>query len=269
MNKINTYLLLIFMVVIASCHSKIKERKDEVYSRHLQKHISLTVISTPVPTNKSDLNLLLLNDGQDVEKLRVKEIVDSLYRKNLIQPLIIVGISAFDREQEYGVAGRTDDNGNGASAEKYAGFITGELLPFIKKKAAVRKFNSVTIAGSELGGLSAFDVAWENGDKINKVGVFSGSFDVTNKKENQTDSSAENRIIINKIRSSRKRPHLQFWFYAAGNETNNTKDLINLIENKNFVNSGDITFLEEKNGSNDYESRSHVFPQFLLWAEGK
>jgi hypothetical protein len=34
-----------------------------VYSRHLQKHISITVISTTVPKNKSDFNLLLLNDG--------------------------------------------------------------------------------------------------------------------------------------------------------------------------------------------------------------
>jgi len=269
MNKINAYLLLILVVATASCHSKIKEREDEVYSRHLQKHISLTVISTPVPNNKSDFNLLLLNDGQDMEKLRVKEIVDSLYHKKMIQPLIVVGIKAFNRKDEYGVSGKVGSGENGTSAEKYEGFITGELLPFIKKKAAVRKFSSITFAGCDLGGLSAFDIAWENADKIDKVGVFSGSFDLENKKANQTDSSAEDRIIINKIRSSRKRPHLQYWFYAAGNEINNTKDLISLIENKNFVNSGDITFLEDKNGSNDYESWSHAFAEFLLWAERK
>jgi enterochelin esterase-like enzyme len=270
MKKINTYFLLILMIVLASCHSKIKERKDEIYSRHLQKHISLAVISTPVPTNKSDFNLLLLNDGQDIEKLRVKEILDSLYRKKLIQPLIVVAIKAFDRKQEYGVSGKTEANGNGAFAEKYAGFITGELLPFVKKKAAVRKFKSITLAGSELGGLSAFDVAWDNADKIDKVGVFSGSFDVTNKETNKSDSSVENRIIINKIRSSRKRPHLQYWFYAGENESaNDTKDLIDVIKKKNFINEGDITFLEDKNGSNDYDSWSHAFGEFLLWAEGK
>ncbi len=270
MKKINTYLLLIVIVVTGSCHSEIKERRDEVYSRHLQKHVTLTVISTPVPKNKSDFNLLLLNDGQDIDKLRIKEIVDSLYRKKLILPLIVVGIYAFDRKQEYGVAGKTADDGKGASAQKYSEFITGELLPSVRKKAAVRKFNSVTLAGNELGGLSAFNVAWENADKIDKVGVFSGSFGLTGKEINNSDASAENRIIINEIRSSRKRPHLQYWFYAGGNESSiNTKDLIDLMKKKNFINESDITFLEDKNGSNDYDSWSHEFAGFLIWAEGK
>jgi enterochelin esterase-like enzyme len=263
MNKINSY-LLVFIISFAACQSKTKERNDEVYSRHLQKHISLTVISTPVPKNKSDFNLLLLNDGQDIGKLRVKKIVDSLYSKKLIQPLIVVGINAFDRKEEYGVSGKP---GYGASAEKYEGFITGELLPFVKKKAAVRKFNSITLAGCELGGLSAFDVAWDNADKIDKVGVFSGAFGITNMDKNPPDSSAEDRVIINKIRSSRKRPRLQYWFYAGANETNNSQDLIDLIEKKNVANSGAITYVEEKDGSNDYESWSHVFAQFLIWAE--
>lgn len=271
MKKFDPYLLLIVIVIIASCKSKVKERKDEVYSRHLQKHIVLTVINTPVPNNKSDFNLLLLNDGQEIEKLRVKEIVDSLYRSKLIQPLIVVGIHAFDRKKEYGVAGNPDVNGNGTYAEKYQGFIRGELLPFVKKKAAVGRFHSVTLAGVDLGGLSAFDVAWDNADKFDKVGVFSGTFGIAGSDKNNSDSSAEDRILLNKIRSSRKRPHLQYWFYEAKNDStkNDTKELIDLIKKKNFINAGDIAFSEDKNGSNDYDSWSHAFPQFLLWAEGK
>lgn len=283
MCKINHLLLLISFAFLVSCHSKIKERKDEVYSRHLQKHISITVISTPVPNNKSDFNLLLLNDGQDIEKLRVKEIVDSLYKKKLINPLIVVGIDAFDRMQEYGVSGKTDYQGNGASAEKYAGFVTGELLPFVKKKAGVRKFNSITFAGCSLGGLSAFDVAWDNADKIDKVGVFSGSFWLRDKDSKDSSySDDKDRLIINKIRSSRKRPHLQYWFYVGDNEekadrdkdgiidaVDDTKDLIDLIKKKNVAGSDDIVYVEEKNGTHDYDSWSHAFPQFLIWAVGK
>ncbi|HSN10043.1 MAG TPA: alpha/beta hydrolase-fold protein [Hanamia sp.] len=283
MYKINHLLFLISIAFLVSCHSKIKERKDEVYSRHLQKHISITVISTPVPNNKSDFNLLLLNDGQDIEKLRVKTIVDSLYKKKLIRPLIVVGIYAFDQMQEYGVAGKPDYKGNGASAEKYAGFITGELLPFIKKKAGVRKFNSITFAGCSLGGLSAFDVAWDNADKINKVGVFSGSFWLRDKDSKDSSySDDKDRLIINKIRSSRKRPHLQYWFYAGDNEekddrdkdgiidaVDDTKDLIDLIKKKNVAGSDDITYVEEKGGTHDYDSWSRAFPQFLVWAVGK
>ena len=280
MKKITTYLVFLFIVFLTSCHSKIKERKDEIYSRHLQKHITLTVITTPVPKNKSDFNLLLLNDGQEIEKLRVKKIVDSLFRKKLIQPVIVVGINAYDRMQEYGVAGKTDDRGNGASAEKYAEFVTGELLPFVKKKAGVRKFNSVTIAGSGVGGLSAFDIAWDNADKFDKVGVFSGSFGLTTSVISKADSAAnETRIIMNKIRSSRKKPHLQYWFYAGGNtevsndesknEIENTQDLIDLIKKKNVSNEDEINYVEQKDGSNDYDTWSQVFPQFLLWSVGK
>jgi predicted alpha/beta superfamily hydrolase len=276
MGKANK-LLLIAVIFFISCHSKIKERKDEVYSRHLQKHVSITVISTPVPKNKSDFNLLLLNDGQELEKLRVKKIVDSLYEKKLLQPLIIIGINAFDRLQEYGVSGKPDYQGNGASAEKYVNFVIGELLPFVKKKSGVRKFNSVAIVGCSLGGLSAFDIAWDNADKIDKVGVFSGSFGYSNKAK--TDSSYLNdkdRILINKIISSRKRPHLKYWFYASGNETantdkimENTEDLVGLIKKKNVANAGDINFVKDKNGNQGYDSWSHFFPKFLIWADGK
>ncbi len=45
-----------------------------------------------------------------------------------------------------------------------------------KRKAAIRKFKSIAIAGNSLGGIVAFDIAWHNADKIDKVGVFSGSF---------------------------------------------------------------------------------------------
>ena len=53
----------------------------------------------------------------------------------------------------------------------------------------------------------------------------------------------KDRIIINKIGSSSKRPHLQYWFYAGGNEETadrdkdgttdvigDTQDIINLIK---------------------------------------
>ncbi|MEO5648657.1 MAG: alpha/beta hydrolase-fold protein [Ginsengibacter sp.] len=266
-----------------SCGPKIKEKKDEIYSRHLQKHIALDIINTPVPDNKSDFNLLLLNDGQDIEKLKVRNTVDSLFAKKLIQPLIVVAINAFDRMQQYGVAGYTDYQGNGASAKKYSDFIINELLPFVKKRAAVRKFNSITIAGSSLGGLSAFDIAWDNADKIDKAGVFSGSFWLRNKDtSDSTYSDDKNRIIINKIRSSRKRPKLKYWFYAGGNEEtadrdkdgipdvlDDTRDLIDVIKKKKVCPPGDIIYTEIKEGTHDYDSWSKVFPQFLIWAVGK
>lgn len=271
------------MLLLSGCKSKVKQTEDEIYSRHLQKHIKLAIINTPVPDDKNSFNLLLLNDGQDMEKLRVKEIVDSLYKKKLIMPLVVVGIHTGDRMQEYGIADNPDYKNNGTDAAKYSAFVYDELYFFIKKKTGVRKFNSITIAGCSLGGLSAFDIAWDHADRIDKVGVFSGSFWYRDKDASATDySDDKDRIMLNKINSSRKKPHLQYWFYAGDDEekgdrdkdgitdvVDDTKDLVDLIKTKNAAANNDIIFTEIKDGKHDYASWSHVFPGFLIWAVGK
>ena len=284
-NNIRPHIYLSAFVVLsfAACKPKIKETTDSIYSRHLQKHIPLTIISTPVPDDKQTFNLLLLNDGQDIEKLRVKKIVDSLYRKKEIQPLVVVGITAVDRDAEYGVAGYPDFKKNGGSADKYEDFLNNELYPFIKKMTGVRKFKSITMAGCSLGGVSAFNFAWEHADKINRVGIFSGSFWLRDKDAADPGySDDKDRIVINKVRSSRKRPKLQYWFYTGGEEEtadrdkdgiidviDDTKDLITAMESKSFVSPADINYTEVKTGKHDYTSWSAVFPQFLIWADGK
>ncbi len=281
----NGKLLIYFSVllILSSCSNKVKEQQDKIYSRHLQKHVALTIISTEIPKSKSDLNLLLLNDGQDMDKLRVKQVLDSLYSNKAIRPLVVVGIHAGDRLQEYGVSGQPDYQGNGSKADKYAMFIDNELYSFIKKKTGTRKFSSIAIAGSSLGGLSAFDIAWDHADKIDKVGVFSGSFWWRDADAGlPTYSDDKNRIIISKVRSSRKKPRLQYWFYAGGREEtgdrdkdgiidviDDTKDLVTLIKSKKVCADSDIIYTEDKDGVHEYSSWSHWFPYFLQWAFGR
>ena len=275
----------VFLFILAGfgCKNKIKETEDSVYSRHLQRHVKLTIINTPVPDDKNSFNLLLLNDGDDIDQLRVKEITDSLYKKKLIQPLVVVAIHTSDRMKELGIADYPDYKNNGSSAAKYSAFVYDELYPFIKKKTGVRKFNSITIAGYSLGPLSAFDIAWDHADRIDKVGVFSGSFWYRDKDASAADySDDKDRMMMNKISSSRKRPHLKYWFYAGDEEekgdgdkdgvidvVDDTKDLITVLNSKNAVSADDITFTEIKEGKHDYPSWSHIFPQFLIWAVGK
>ncbi len=265
-----------------SCKSKIKQQEDEIYSRHLQRHVKLTIINTPMPDEKTELNLLLLNDGQEMGQFRIREIVDSLYRKKLIKPLLVVGIQVGDRAKEYGVADYPDFMNRGDKAVYYDKFINDELYFFAKKKATVRKFNSVVIAGCSLGGLSAFDIAWNHADKIDKVGVFSGSFWWRDKDDKAADySDDKNRIIISKIRSSKKKPGLKYWFYTGGKEedgdrdkdgiidvTDDTKDLIELLKSKNVL-PDDIVYSEDINGKHDYATWSKQLPAFLIWAFGK
>ncbi|MGE5107381.1 MAG: alpha/beta hydrolase [Sphingobacteriales bacterium] len=279
---IKKILILLFIAGLFSCGIKIKQQTDEVYSRHLQRKVKLTIINTPVPSNKEELNLLMMNDGQDFEQLRIKEIVDSLYLKNLIQPLLIVGIHAGDRSQEYGVADKPDYENRGSRAGYYDAFVDDELYFFIKKKVSIRKFNSVAMAGTSLGGLSAFDIAWIHPNKIDKVGVFSGSFWWRDKDLDSTYDDERNRIMYQKIKSSRKKPKIQYWFYAGGKEESSdrdndgiidaiddTQDIINLLLEKNICSKEDIVFKQNPNGEHNQQNWSNQFPDFLIWAFGK
>ena len=283
--KRNIYVVLSLLLLLFSvgCKKKIKQQEDQLYSRHLQRQVKLSILSTPMPDDKSELNLLLLNDGQDLQKFGVKEILDSLYKKKLIKPLIIVGIVADERTKEFGVSQQLDFMERGDKADSYSKFIDDELYAFVKKNAGVRKFKSVAIAGCSLGGLSAFDIAWDNADKIDKAGVFSGSFWWRDKDDKAADYSDEkNRIIINKIRSSKKKPHLQYWFYAGAKEESgdrdrdgiidvidDTKDLMELIKSKNVCLPEEIIYKEDANGIHDYTSWRNHLPEFLIWAFGK
>jgi enterochelin esterase-like enzyme len=281
MKKLLTILLAAF-IALSSCKAHIKQQSDELYSRHLQRKVQLTIISTPIPDDKSQLNLLILNDGQETNSLRIKEIADSLYRIKAIRPLVIVAVHAGDRMQEYGVADKPDFAGRGKRAGFYDAFINDELYPYIKKKSGVRKFNTVVIAGASLGGLSAFDIGWNHADKIDKIGIFSGSFwwrDVDTKDSSYSD--IKNRIVIAKLNASRKKPKQQYWFYAGGAEENSdrdhdgitdviddTKDVIQTLQDKRGVPASNITYTEKKDGHHDWPYWSNVLPEFLIWAFG-
>jgi enterochelin esterase-like enzyme len=273
---------LLFLFSMISCKHN-EQRDDELYSRHLQRKVKLTIIHTPVPDDKSQLNLLILNDGQDIGQFRIKEITDSLYKAGVIQPLVIVGVYAGDRMQEFGVADKPDYMGRGSRAQYYDAFINDELYPYAKKQVGVRKFNRVVIAGCSLGGLSALDIAWNHPEKIDKVGVFSGSFWWRDKDSaDSTYSDDNNRIMYAKLKASRKKPKLQYWFYAGTAEESSdrdkdgvidviddTKDIIALIQHKNICPPGDIIYKEVKDGKHDYQSWSAVLPEFMIWAFGK
>lgn len=261
MVKISQLLILAGIIVLGSCHSKIKETKDEIYSRHLQKHISLDIVSTPVPKNKGDFNLLILNNGQDMQKAGISRIVDSLNRKKLIKPLIIVGINAFDPEQEYGVAGFTDGKNNGSMASKYADFVVNELLPFVKKRTGVRSFNSVSIAGAGLAGISAIDIAWDNWQKFDKVGFLS---DFTN-----SNSNVDFSILAEKISKSRKRPRLQFWLdqmdAIRNPQRNDSTSMERLLDALNKKGIDGVTRVGTEGDRDRIVPFKDSFFQFLMW----
>ena len=244
------YCLLFLLIVTCGCHHQVKVNTDQVYSRHLQKHITLSVISTPLPKNKSDLNLLIVNDASLLKNLAIKNVIDTYYNKKLIKPLIVVGVEAFDPEQEFGVAGFTENN-KGMLAVKYDNFIVNELLPFIKKKSGVKKFNSITIAGSGRSGISAFDIAWENWQIFDRVGYLGD----LNHSLNDTDY----KLLAQKITQSRKKPRLQFWLRQ--NDYQDMQQIYDVLNQKGIQGVSRVGLEEGKTENPYYES---ILP-FLLW----
>lgn len=271
-------------ILLFSCKNKsVKEQEDSIYSRHLQRKVALTIWNTPLPNDKNDMNLLILNDGQDGKAIRVKEILDSLNKSGAIQPLLVVGVEAGDRMQEFGIAGKPDFDKRGSKADNYDAFINDELYFFIKKKAGVRKFKSVAIAGWSLGGLSAFDIAFNHPEKIDKAGIFSGSFwwrDVDTKDSSYSDD--KNRIAINRIKASRRKTKQDFWFYAGQQEepgdrdkdgitdvVDDMQDVRNLLIEKGITDSQHSPLILEPKGQHAIPDWSKQFPVFLMWAFGK
>lgn len=278
------WIIIPTLLLLLACNSKeTKRQEDSLYSRHLQRKVTLTIVSTPLPEEKSTMNLLLLNDGQDLDQMRIIPIMDSLFQSGKIGPILVVAIHAGDRMQEYGIADRPDYMKRGSKAKYYNDFIDNELLPFIKKKAGIKKFSSVAIAGWSLGGLSAFDVAWNNSDKINKAGVFSGSFWWRDKDSNDsTYSDEKNRIILAKMRASRKKPPIQFWFMSGNLEETSDRDKDGIIDvqddiedlrlllmERGIVSKENLPYTIDKLGKHDIPTWSRSMPDFLIWAFGK
>ena len=164
---LNPFCLVLLLFLTAACKSKIKQQDDEVYSRHLQRQVKLTIISTPMPGDKTEMNLLLMNDGQEFGQLRIKEIVDSLYSKKLIKPLLVVGIHAGDRMKEYGVADYPDFLKRGDKAGYYDDFVNNELYPYAKKNATFLHSRAAWQTAAMHGGYrnrcnSVFQLPWRD-----------------------------------------------------------------------------------------------------------
>jgi enterochelin esterase-like enzyme len=75
-------------------------------SKYLKRGVELEIFVPDNLLGNEQLNLLLLNDGQDTEELALQNTLAALYGQNKIEPLVVVAIKASkDRLQEYGVSG--------------------------------------------------------------------------------------------------------------------------------------------------------------------
>jgi enterochelin esterase-like enzyme len=259
---------------------RILVENESIESEFLQRRVKVDVYTPSHLGNPSQMNLLLINDGQDMEKLGLESILEQLYGENAIQPLLCAAIHAGqERKMEYGIAGKPDYTGRGAKAGLYTTFIFEELLPFLQKRYAVSAGQEKSFAGFSLGGLSAMDIAWNHPRQFSKTGVFSGSFwwRSIDQTEKEYDDD-KHRIMHQLVRKGNYYPGLKF-FFQCGNK-DETKDrnqngIIDSIEDtldlvKELVAKGydpqiDICYMELQDGRHDVATWAKAMPVFLKW----
>jgi len=224
--------------------------------------------------------LLLINDGQNLEEMGLLAILSDLYGRDLIQPLLAVGIHAGElRKREYGIRAEPDYLGRGDLAGAYQAFVLTELLPFIYEKFPLN-FSQRSIAGFSLGGLSALDIAWSHPALFQTVGVFSGSLwwrSVAQELAYYNDD--QHRIMHQQVRKGEFQPGLRFYLQCGNmDETRDrngngiidsiedTIDLMKELEAKGYRLGKDIHYREMVDGRHDMETWGRSMPEFLQWA---
>lgn len=262
-----------------------REDKILAYSNLLGRDVTVTILLPPNFTSSSTkFPLLLLNDGQDMDKLGVKATVEQLVEEKRIENLIVAGVEAGDRLQEYGVTTQQDYLKRGKLTKAYAKYITTELIPYLLYKYPIdSSAKQHGIAGCSMGGLSAIDLAWNYPDIFQKVGVFSGSF-WWRKRDSSSlfYSDHRDRLMHRQIRNGKLKTGMKFWFQTGKldeqsdrnkngiiDSIDDTLDLIAELTRKGYRPFHDIQYFEMENGRHNLETWAEAMPEFLKWAFGK
>lgn len=258
-----------------------------VEQKHLHSHFLKrnVVVDFYLPKNINDtsaLSLLLINDGQDLEKMGLAEMLDGFLSSAQIQPLLCVGIhTGKDRKMEYGTARVLDYMGRGAKAAAYNRFILEELLPFVHTTYRVDRFPKKAFAGFSLGGLHALDFVWYHPGIFSVAGVFSGSLWWRTKGLHEGYVEERDRIMHSQVRKGMYKPDMKFFFTTGSldetaDRNNNgvidsiddTLDLIAELEKKGYKKDIDIKYINFEDGTHDVYTWGRGIPFFLLWAFG-
>ncbi len=253
----------------------------DIYTKQLAREVVVEVIRPSAWEAEKKYPLLILNDGQDNEAVQVKDTVERLTREGKIHDIIVAGITAGDRMQEYGVAARADFKNRGSKAKAYTKFVVTELVPYLMYRYPIHPAPAQhAIAGYSLGGLSALDMAINHPEIFLKAGAFSGSF-WWRKRDTGSRfySDSRDRIMHQQIRSSRYTRGLQFWFQTGTRDEqsdrnkngiidsiDDTLDLIAELTQKGYKPFRDIQYLEIEGGEHNPATWAKAMPHFLRWA---
>ncbi|MES2774680.1 MAG: alpha/beta hydrolase-fold protein [Bacteroidota bacterium] len=253
-----------------------------IQSEYLDRKVFLDAYYPRNISQPSTMTLMLINDGQDMEKLGLAKMLDDLLDEGAITPILAIGIRCNeDRRLEYGTSDILDYNNRGSRARYHRKFVLQELIPYVRKYFFLPELKEIAFAGFSLGGLSAMDIAWKHPEIFSKVGVFSASFWWRTKDLNHGYDEATDRIMHRLIREGEYAPNLKF-FISTGtlDETmdRNNNGIIDSIddalgvieelEKKGYSSGKDIEYLELEDGRHDVPTWALAMPYFLKWGWG-
>jgi enterochelin esterase-like enzyme len=255
------------------------------HSEILERSLRIDFYLPPgMESGKETLDVLLINDGQDLQTMHLESILSKLYRGHSIRPLLCIGVHAGPlRKFEYGTAVIADYKGRGNLARRYMNFITEELVPAVHLLFPGRLNARWGFAGFSLGGLSALDISWRKGHLFNLAGIFSGSlWWRTLDKDDPEYQDEQHRIMHNQIREADPVPGMRFFFECGtmdetedrnGNgiidSIDDTQDLIAALTEKGYDPQSDIYYYEIEGGKHDVPTWAASMPVFLKWAYGE
>lgn len=251
----------------------------QLKSVYLKREVELEIFSPNNLLGNERVNLLLLNDGQDLAQMDMEATLNALYKSWKIEPTVVVGVKAStERVLEYGVAGKLDFKKRGSKAQAYTDFIIKELLPFIQRQVDININGKRAFAGFSLGGITAFDIAWNNDNYFDAVGVFSGSF-WWRKKDLNAGYTDDDRIVHEMIRDTKTNPAVKFWLMTGTNDEvadrnhnfiidsiDDTIDVVKELTKKGYQRPHDIFYYEMVGGKHDVPTWGKAMPKFLEWA---
>jgi len=252
-------------------------------SQFLKRNVEIDIFLPPsYQSGAGQYPFLLLNDGQDSQAVRLQPALDALHQSRAIREILVIAVYAsHDRLQEYGVAAQADYKNRGSKAGAYTGFILEELIQYLSGNYRIdNQHNSNTIAGYSLGGLSAFDIAWNHPEIFSKVGVFSGSF-WWRRKAYEEGYIDNDRIMQAAIRDGHYKPGMRFWFQAGTHDEtadrngngiidsiDDTLDMIAELARKGYRPWDAIQYYQMEGGEHNPQTWAQAMPVFLKWAFG-
>lgn len=250
-------------------------------SKHLHNSRPVTIYLPPCYAADTDCayKVLYVNDGQDMPAMKLPQTLSELIGRGEIEPLIVVAIHATrDRLQEYGTADIPNARGLGKKARKYAWFVLDEVMPYVNHRYRTLPGPlNTAVMGMSLGGLMAFDMAWNHPHVFGAVGVMSGSF-WWRTEDADAHRRQESRIMHRRVRDTEVPGNLRVWLQAGTRDEKEDRDgdgvidaiqdtweLMDELAAKGFRRGIDMTYVQMEGGYHNQATWGAALPHFLHW----